>query len=89
MVVALVKIAVDAEEAPIGVLLMVPPLMVRSSATRASARVPVQVGVKVWVSPAEVMVNPMLVSEEVAKVWVEPVCALEYCAPNDCIAVVR
>lgn len=40
---------------------------------RPAARVPVQVEVKVWVSPDAVMVRPMLVSDEVAKVCVAPV----------------
>ena len=66
--VELVKTAVDAVFAPIGVLSIVPPEIVRLSATRESARVPIQVGVKVWVSPLEVMIRPMFVSEDVAKV---------------------
>jgi hypothetical protein len=41
---------------------------VRLSATLLSASVPVNVGVKVWVLPDEMMVRPMLVSEPVAKV---------------------
>ncbi len=45
---------------------------------RSTASVPCQSGVKVWVSPADVIVRPILVSEEVAKVWVDPVCAGEY-----------
>jgi len=79
VVVAWVKMAVEGVEAPMGVLLIVPPEMVRSSATRASAKVPNQVGVKVWVSPTEVMVKRRLASgEEVAKVWEEPVWKEEY-----------
>ena len=45
---------------------------------RSTASVPCQSGVKVWVSPAEMMVRPMLLSDDVAKVWVEPVCDGEY-----------
>ncbi len=63
-----VKIAVEAEVAPIVVLFIVPPEMVKLSATLASAKVPVHVGVKVWVFPDEVIVRPMFVSDEVANV---------------------
>ncbi len=37
------------------------------------ASVPVQEGVKVWMSPEEVIVSLMFVSDEVANVCVEPV----------------
>ena len=45
---------------------------------RVAERVPVHAGVKVWVSPEEVMKSWMLASEEVAKVCVDPVWVLEY-----------
>jgi len=72
VVVALVNTPVEGVDAPIGVLLMVPPEMVRLSATRASANVPVQVEVYVSVSPEPVIVSPMFVSEVVANVTVGP-----------------
>src|SRR6185295_9226272 len=49
---------------------------------RVAASVPIHVGVKNWVSPDDVMMSPMLVSLDVARVWVAPVCATEYCAPS-------
>ncbi len=63
-----VKTAVEAVVAPIEVLFIVPPEIVKLSATLASAKVPVQVGVKVCTSPLEVIVRPMFVSDEVANV---------------------
>ena len=71
--VALVKIPVEGVLAPMGVLSIVPPEMVRLSATRASAKVPLNVGVKVCVEPDETILIPMLVSEVVANVWVATV----------------
>ena len=62
------KIAVDAVDAPIGELLIVPPDIVKLSATLLSAKVPVKEGAKVWTFPAEVIVRTMFVSEVVAKV---------------------
>ena len=40
---------------------------------RVAANVPSHCEVKVWVEPLEVMVRPMFVSDEVAKVWVAEV----------------
>src|SRR4051812_12210706 len=68
-----VNTPVDGVVAPIGELSIVPPEIVILSATRASARVPVQVGVNVCVDPDEVITNPIFVSDVVANVWVEPV----------------
>ena len=68
VVVEFVKTAVDAVVAPKGELFIVPPLMVRLSATLLSARVPVNEGVKVCTFPAEVIVRTMFVSDVVAKV---------------------
>ena len=53
------------ERIPERVLEPVPP--------RETASVPIHVGANVWVSPAEVMTRPRLVSEEVANVCVLPV----------------
>ena len=53
------------ERIPERVLEPVPP--------RETASVPIHVGANVWVSPAEVMMRPRLVSEEVANVCVLPV----------------
>ncbi len=64
--VALVNTAVEGVVAPMGELLMVPPSMVRSFATRLSASVPVNEGAKVKVPPELVTERRMLVSEEVA-----------------------
>lgn len=70
----LVKMAVEADDSPIGVLLMMPPEIVRSFATLESARVPNQTGVNVCISPEEVIVRRMLSSgDDVAKVCEAPV----------------
>jgi hypothetical protein len=45
----------------------VPPLV--------TAKEPIHWEVKVWVLPEEVMTSPRLVSELVAKYWVNPVCS--------------
>lgn len=74
VVVLLVNTAVFGVVAPMGELLIVPPFMVRSSATRPSASVPLHVGVNVCTLPLEVMVRPIFVSLDVAKVCDAPVC---------------
>jgi hypothetical protein len=76
------KMAVEGVAAPIGVFSMVPPEMVRSSATRAFASVPVQTGVKVKVVPEFVTLMRRLVSDEVAMVSA-PVCAEPYVCWSD------
>ena len=71
--VANVNTAVDAVVAPIGELFIVPPEMVRLSATLLSAKVPVNEGEKVCTFPTEVIVRTMFVSLVVANVWEDPV----------------
>ena len=66
--VAKVKIPVEAEVAPIAVLLIVPPEIVKASATLLSANVPTKKGEKVCVLPLEIIFRPKFVSVEVARV---------------------
>lgn len=49
---------------------------------RPAARVPVQLGAKVWVLAPEVIVRTILSSVEVANTWVAPVWAVEYWPPK-------
>lgn len=58
----LVNIAVEGVVPPIGVLLIVPPDIVRSSATLPSARVPVQPRANWWLPVPEVIVRVTFVS---------------------------
>lgn len=52
---------------------------------RFTASVPIHEGVKVCVSPVDVTVRPMFVSDDVANVCDAPVWNDEYCAPREVI----